>query len=108
MLTTTPFFRPDAGTVPWPMIVSRPSRLISPISAQTLDVPTSMPTRTASRSTCRETLPTSELLPLDEVAADERHVVEDPEPEADQCHEVQVQAEPVAHEGQEHRDQRVD
>ena len=27
MLTTTPFFSPDAGTVPWPMIVSRPSRL---------------------------------------------------------------------------------
>ena len=40
-----------AGTVPWPMIVSRPSRPTSPISAQTLDVPTSMPTRTASRST---------------------------------------------------------
>ena len=36
---------------PWPMIVSRPSRLTSPMSAQTLLVPTSMPTRTASRST---------------------------------------------------------
>ena len=39
------------GTVPWPMIVSRPSRLTSPMRAQTLLVPTSMPTRTASRST---------------------------------------------------------
>ena len=51
MLTTTPFFSPDDGTVPWPMIVSRPSRLTSPMSAQTLDVPTSIPTRTASLST---------------------------------------------------------
>jgi hypothetical protein len=33
------------------MIVKRPSRLTSPINAQTLLVPTSMPTRTASRST---------------------------------------------------------
>ena len=48
---TTPFLRPEAGTVPWPMIVSRPSRLTSPMRAQTLLVPTSMPTRTASRST---------------------------------------------------------
>ena len=51
MLTTTPFFSPADGTVPLPMIVSRPSRLTSPMSAQTLVVPTSMPTRTASRST---------------------------------------------------------
>ena len=36
------------GTVPWPMTVSRPSRPISPMSAQTLLVPTSRPTRTAS------------------------------------------------------------
>ena len=52
MLTTTPFLSPVVGTVPWPMIVRRPSRLTSPMSAQTFDVPTSMPTRTASRSTC--------------------------------------------------------
>ena len=45
------------GTVPWPMIVSRPSRLTSPMSAQTLLVPTSMPTRTASRSTVFVRLP---------------------------------------------------
>ena len=51
MLMTTPFFSPEAGTVPWPMIVRRPSRLTSPMRAQTLLVPTSMPTRTASRST---------------------------------------------------------
>jgi hypothetical protein len=31
MLMTTPFLRPEAGTVPWPMIVSRPSRLTSPM-----------------------------------------------------------------------------
>ncbi len=51
MLTTTPFFKPDEGTVPWPMIVIRPSRLTSPIRVQTFDVPTSIPTRTASLST---------------------------------------------------------
>ena len=51
MLTTTPFFSPDELTVPWPMIVIRPSRLTSPISVQTLDVPTSIATRTASLST---------------------------------------------------------
>ena len=56
MLTTTPFLRPEAGTVPWPMIVRRPSRLTSPMSAQTFDVPTSMPTRTASRSTSLSSL----------------------------------------------------
>ena len=39
------------GTVPWPMIVSRPSRLTSPIKRADLDVPTSIPTRTASLST---------------------------------------------------------
>ena len=48
--------RPVVGTVPWPMMVRRPSRLTSPMSAQTLDVPTSMPTRTASRSTCLSSL----------------------------------------------------
>ena len=52
MLTIAPFLRPVDGTVPWPMIVRRPSRLTSPMSATTFDVPTSMPTRTASRSTC--------------------------------------------------------
>ena len=41
------------GTVPCPMIVNRPSRLISPIRAQTFVVPTSIPTRTASLSTVR-------------------------------------------------------
>jgi hypothetical protein len=56
MLTTTPFLSPEAGTVPWPMIVRRPSRPTSPMSAQTFDVPTSMPTRTASRSTCLSSL----------------------------------------------------
>src|SRR5262245_54044988 len=101
MLTTTPFLRPDDGTVPWPMIVSRPSRLTSPMSVQTFDVPTSIPTRTASLST------RAVVLPLDEVAPDERHVVEDPEPEADQGYEVQVQAQPVADECQEHGDDRV-
>src|SRR5436190_1615262 len=51
MLTTTPFFRPAAGTEPLPMIVMLPSRLTSPMSATTFVVPTSIPTRTASRST---------------------------------------------------------
>ena len=48
MFTTAPRFRPDDGTVPWPMTVSRPSRPISPIRAQTLLVPTSSATRTPS------------------------------------------------------------
>src|SRR5947208_214931 len=87
------------------MIVSRPSRLTSPISAQTFDVPTSIPTRTASRSTyC--TSPAASAA-LDEVAADERHVVEDAEPEVDQRDEVEVQAEPVADERQQDGDDRV-
>src|SRR4029079_15730015 len=88
MLMTTPFLRPDDGTVPWPMIVSRPSRLTSPMSVQTLDVPTAIPTRNASLS------PGGVALPLHEVAPDERHVAEDPEPEADQCDEVEVEAQP--------------
>jgi hypothetical protein len=48
MLTTAPRLSPADGTVPWPMTVSRPSRPISPISAQTLLVPTSSATRTPS------------------------------------------------------------
>ena len=51
MLTTTPFLSPAAGTEPLPMIVMLPSRPTSPISATTFVVPTSIPTRTASRST---------------------------------------------------------
>src|SRR4029079_2817768 len=101
MLTTTPFFRPDDGTVPWPMTVSRQSRRSSPMSVQTLDVPTSLPTRTASLSTG------GVALPLHEVAPDERHVVEDPEPEADQRDEVEVEAQAVPDERQEHRDDRI-
>src|SRR5689334_20554157 len=83
------------------MIVSRPSRLTSPMSVQTFDVPTSIPTRTASLSTG------AVALPLHEVAPDQRHVVEDPEPEADECDEVEVEAQPVADERQDHRDDRV-
>src|SRR5919109_1986690 len=83
------------------MIVRRPSRLTSPMSAQTFVVPTSIPTRTASRSTllivslCRSR--------LDEVAPDERHVGEDPDPERDEGHEIQVEAEPVADEREDDR-----
>ena len=40
------------------------------------------------------------------MAPDERHVVEDPEPEADQRDEVQVQAQPVADEREDHGDDR--
>src|SRR5207247_11305603 len=88
MLTTTPFFKPDDGTVPWPMIVIRPSRLTSPIRVHTFDVPTSIPTRTASLSTF--VVRASGW--LHEMAPDQRHVVEDPEPEVDQRHEIQVEA----------------
>ena len=103
MLTTTPLRRPVVGTVPWPMMVRRPSRLTSPMSAQTLDVPTSMPTSTASRSTaCRPS-----LCRLDEVAPDQRDVVEDPEPEVDEGDQVEVEAQPVADERQQHGHDRV-
>ena len=43
----------------------------------------------------------------DEVTPDQRHVVEDPEPEIDQRNEVQVQAEPIADEREDDRDDRV-
>src|SRR5215203_6359848 len=95
------------------MIVRRPSRLTSPMSAQTFDVPTSMPTRTASRSTslsflaaCARRLGAA-ASSLDEVTPDEGHVVEDPEPEVDEGDEVEIEAQPVADEGQQHRDDRV-
>src|SRR5262245_44069548 len=97
MLTTAPRLRPEEGTVPWPMTVSRPSRPISPISAQTLLVPTSSATRTPST-----TRPTS-----DEVPPDEGDVVEDPQAERDQRHQVQVQPEPVADEREDDRHDRV-
>src|SRR4029453_6277722 len=44
---------------------------------------------------------------LDEVAPDERHVVEDPEPEVDQRDEVEVEAQPVPDERQDHGNDRV-
>src|SRR4051794_38886253 len=97
MLTTTPFFRPAAGTEPLPMIVMLPSRLTSPMSATTFVVPTSIPTRTASRSTVLMSLAAERL---EEVSPDECDVLEDPWPERDQCHEVEVQAEPIADEGE--------
>src|SRR4029079_9795388 len=100
MLMTTPFLRPAEGTVPWPMIVSRPSRLTSPMSAQTLLVPTSMPTRTASRSTVSFV---SDPLGLQEVAPDDGHVVEDAQAEGDQGHKVEVEAEAVTDEREDDR-----
>src|SRR3954454_6633080 len=106
MLMTTPFLRPEAGTVPWPMIVSRPSRLTSPMRAQTLLVPTSMPTRFASRST----VPFVSVRGsgLQEVAPDEGHVIEDAQTEGDEGHQVEIQTEPIADECQEDRDDGVD
>src|SRR5688572_6500865 len=80
------------------MIVSRPSRLTSPIRAHTFVVPTSTPTRTASLSTPS---------PLDEMPPDEGHVVEDSQAERDQCHQVQVEAQPIADEGEDDRHDRV-
>src|SRR5688572_13249689 len=88
------------------MIVSRPSRLTSPMSAQTLLVPTSMPTRTASRSTVLSS--PFRIRGLEEVAPDECHVIEDAQAEGDECHQVQVEPEAIADERQEHRDDRVD
>src|SRR4051794_13933113 len=104
MLTTTPFLRPDDGTVPWPMIVIRPSRLTSPMRVQTFDVPTSIATRTASLSTFVVRASASRS---HEVAPDQRHVVEDAQPEGDQRHQVEVEAETVADEREDHRHDRV-
>src|SRR6267142_690827 len=95
------------------MIVIRPSRLTSPMRVQTFDVPTSIPTRTASLSTV--VVPASCLvaaspwprLVLHEVAPNERHIVEDPEPEVDQCHQVQIEIQPIADERQDHGHQRI-
>src|SRR6476661_4357686 len=106
MLMTTPFLRPDAGTVPWPMIVIRPSRLTSPMSAQTLLVPTSMPTRTASRSTVLCSL--RRVAGLQEVTPDERHVIQDAQPERDERYQIEIQTKSIADERQEDRDDRVD
>src|SRR5690348_5721444 len=88
------------------MIVSLPSRLTSPMRAQTLLVPTSMPTRTASRSTVP--FYSVRSAGLEEVPPDEGHVVEDPQAEGDEGHQIQVETEPVADEGQQDGDDRVD
>jgi hypothetical protein len=94
------------------MIVSRPSRLTSPMRAQTLLVPTSIPTRTASRSTVSfvsvRVWVDRRSVDLQEMTPDEGHVIEDPQAEGEECHEVQVQPEPIADEGQQDRDDRID
>jgi hypothetical protein len=41
------------------------------------------------------------------MAPDERDVLEDPEPEVDEGHEIEVQAEPVADEREDHRHDRI-
>src|SRR5258705_7910931 len=94
------------------MTVIRPSRLTSPIRVQTFDVPTSIPTRTASLSTVvvRASCWSPRLVVaavLHEMAPDERHVVEDPESEVDQRDQVQVEVQPIADERQDHGHQRV-
>src|SRR4051794_15029877 len=88
------------------MIVSLPSRLTSPMRAQTLLVPTSMPTRTASRSTVCLFSVTS--AGLEERPPDEGPAFEDPQAEGDDRPQVQVETEPVADERQQDGDDRVD
>src|SRR5262249_46652783 len=105
MLTTTPFFRPDEATVPWPITVIRPSRLTSPIRVQTFDVPTPIAPRPAPLSTF-VAAPSAPSL-SDEMAPDQRHVVEDPQAERDQRHKVEIEAEAVADEGEDDRHDRV-
>src|SRR5664279_2425864 len=95
ILTTTPLRSPDAGTVPFPMIVTLPSRPTSPIRATTLVVPTSIPTRTASRSTRSVPLPVV-WAGLQEMPADERDVLEDPQSEGDErVHHEPADEDPV-------------
>src|SRR3990172_7507231 len=102
MLTTLPFLRPVDVTVPWPSTLIRPSRMTSPMRAHTLLVPTSIATRTASRSTL------SPLLSLEDVSPDEGEIVEDPDAERDECDEIEVETEAIADEGQDHGDHGID
>src|SRR5437870_13214715 len=86
MFTTTPLRSPVVGTMPLPMIVSEPSRPISPISVHTFDVPTSIPTMTASRSTCRSVPRCKGCTArggLQEVPSDACNALEDPWAEGD-------------------------
>ena len=106
MLMTTPFLRPDDGTVPWPMIVSRPSRLTSPMSAQTLLVPTSMPTRTASRSTVSVvSVPCPAYRKWRRMSATLSKIRR---PKVISATRYRSRLEPIADERQEDRDDRVD
>src|SRR2546427_9561266 len=111
MFTTTPLRSPVVGTMPLPMIVSEPSRPISPISVHTFDVPTSIPTMTASRSTCRS-VPRCKGFSarggLQEVPSDECHVLEDPWAEGDQGDEIEIDSEPITDERQENCDDGID
>src|SRR5436190_24278392 len=66
-----------------------------------------MPTRTASRSTDPSS-PVAGAGRLEEVASDQGHVVEDAQAEGDEGHQVEIEAEPIADEGQEDRDDGVD
>src|SRR6187402_323887 len=45
---------------------------------------------------------------LQEVAADECHVIEDAQAEGDEGHQVEIEAEPIADEGEQDGDDRVD
>ena len=92
------------GTVPWPMIVRRPSRL--DLADERADLGRADVDADEDRFPfhllCRPS-----LCCLDEVAPDQRDVVEDPEPEVDECDQVEVEAQPVADEGQQHGHDRV-
>ena len=103
MLMTTPFLRPDAGTVPWPMIVSRPSRATSPMRAQTLlaDI---------DADEDRFTLHVSVRLPCAPAyrKADGDATLSKMHAEREEGHQVQVEVEAVADERQQDRDDGVD
>src|SRR3990172_12206325 len=102
MLTTLPFLRPVDVTVPWPSTLIRPSRMTSPMRAHTLLVPTSIATRTSSRSTL------SPRLPLEDVSPDEGDIVEDPDAERDERDEIEIEPEAIPDERQDHGDHGVD
>src|SRR5680860_1703517 len=94
------------------MTFTSPDRPTSPMSVVTFVVPASIATRTASRSK----LPPASAAPqraggcrssLQEVTPDEGHVLEDAQAEGEECDQVQVDAQPIAHEGERDRHQGI-
>ena len=99
MLTTTPFLSPDDGH--GAVTHDRQAAVAAHLADERTDlaradVDADEDRFPFHRVACRP----SRSPGLDEVTPDQRHVVEDPEPEVDERHQVQVQAQPIADERQ--------